>query len=316
MNDRTQPNPTNLTGHAAETQETMAPSGLSHSSSTFNRIFAELPVDFGRFRILKLLGHGAMGTVYLGFDPDLNKEVAIKIPKADLAQDPMLWERFQREARAVGDLNHPNICAMYQVGQVGATHYLEMEYVEGRPLSDFLVERQPLRKVALIVRKLAMALAHAHDRGIVHRDLKPANVMISASGDLKLMDFGLARRFDVASDIRATQSGMIVGSPGYMSPEQVRAEHAKIGPQTDIYGLGVLFYELMTGSLPFNGPLIVMLGQIANQLPARPSLVREEIDSDLESLCLQMLAKQSDKRPKSMTEVVERLAGEEWVEVK
>ncbi len=307
MNDKPQPNPTEQTGPGAETQETMAPSGIAHAGSAFNHLFAELPVDFGRFRILKLLGHGAMGTVYLGFDPDLNKEVAIKIPKADLALDPMLWERFQREARAVGDLSHPNICAMHQVGQVGATHYLEMEYVEGRPLSDFLVERQPLRKVVLIVRKLALALAHAHDRGIVHRDLKPANVMIAASGDLKLMDFGLARRFDAASDVRATQSGMIVGSPGYMSPEQVRAEHAKIGPQTDIYGLGVLFYELMTGSLPFNGPLIVMLGQIANQLPARPSLAREEIDSDLESLCLQMLAKQPDKRPKSMTEVVERL---------
>ncbi len=292
-------------------RETMAPSGLSDSTPTSSGPFAQLPMDFGRFRVLKLLGHGAMGTVYQAVDPELGREVALKIPKGDLAQDAVLWERFQREARAVGDLNHANICGMYEVGQIGATHYICMEYIDGRPLTDYISDGQAQRKVAGVIRKLAEALAHAHERGIVHRDLKPANVMIDVKSEPKLMDFGLARRLDLPSDVRATQSGMIVGSPAYMSPEQARAEHDKIGPRTDIYGLGVLFFEMLTGSLPFRGQMVVVLGQIATQLPPRPTSLRANVHPKLETLCLKMLAKKQQDRPQSMTEVVQILT--DWL---
>ena len=304
MNDRSTSKPADDVEQSLSNRETMAPTNLSDSTPTSSGPFAQLPVEFGRFRVLKLLGHGAMGTVYLAFDPELTKEVALKIPKADLAQDAVLWERFQREARAVGDLNHVNICGMYEVGQIGATHYISMEYIDGRPLSDFISAELPQRKVVGVVRKLAAGLAHAHERGIVHRDLKPDNVMIDAKGEPKLMDFGLARRLDTPSDVRATQSGMIVGSPAYMSPEQARAEHDKIGPRTDVYGLGVLFFEMLTGSLPFRGQMVVVLGQIATQLPPRPTSLRADVDPKLETLCLKMLAKKQQDRPQSMTEVV------------
>ncbi len=288
-------------------RETVAPSGLSDSTPTGSGHFASLPVEFGRFRVLKLLGHGAMGEVYRAFDPEMKKDVALKIPKADLAREAVLWERFQREARAAGDLNHPNICGMYEVSQIGATYFISMEFIDGRPLSDYISDGQSQRKVVGVILKLAAGLAHAHERGIVHRDLKPANVMIDTKGEPKLMDFGLARRLDTPQDVRATQSGMIVGSPAYMSPEQARAEHDKIGPKTDIYGLGVLFYEMLTGSLPFRGQMVVVLGQIATKLPPRPTSLRADVDPQLESLCLKMLAKKQQDRPQSMNEVAQTL---------
>lgn len=292
-------------------RETVAPSGLEDSTPTGSGPFTALPSQFGRYRVTKLLGYGAMGTVYLAFDPELDKEVALKIPKADLAKDPALWERFQREARATGDLDFPSICGMYEIGQIDGTHYISMQYIDGRPLSEFVSDNQSQRKVASVVRKLALGLAHAHERGIVHRDLKPANVMIDTQGDPVIMDFGLARRLEMGGDVRATQSGMIVGSPAYMSPEQAKAEHDQIGPRTDIYGLGVLFFELLTGALPFRGPMVVVLGQIATQPPPKPSSLRADVDPRLESLCLKMLDKQPQNRPSSMTEVAQALT--DWL---
>ncbi|MEK6257167.1 MAG: bifunctional serine/threonine-protein kinase/formylglycine-generating enzyme family protein [Planctomycetota bacterium] len=311
MSDREPPKAAESMQNSLANRETVAPSGLEDSTPTGSGPFTALPSQFGRYRVTKLLGYGAMGTVYLAFDPELNREVALKIPKADLAKDPALWERFQREARAAGDLDFPSICGMYEVGQIDGTHYISMQYIDGRPLSEFVSDNQAPRKVAGVVRKLALGLAHAHERGIVHRDLKPANVMIDTHGDPVIMDFGLARRLEMGGDVRATQSGMIVGSPAYMSPEQAKAEHDQIGPRTDIYGLGVLFFELLTGSLPFRGPMVVVLGQIATQPPPKPSSLRADVDPRLESLCLKMLEKQPQNRPASMTEVAQTLT--DWL---
>ena len=274
--------------------------------------FTEFPTTFGRFQVLRLLGHGGMGSVYLANDPELGKKVALKIPKADLASRPVLWERFQREARAAGDLNHPYICGMHEIGQVGSVHYLSMEYISGRPLHHYISTKQSQRKVASVVRKLAQGLAHAHGLGIIHRDLKPMNVMIDGKGEPKLMDFGLVRRMDVEDgDNRATQPGVILGSPGYMSPEQALADHDQFGPATDVYGLGVVLFELLTGSLPFNGSVAQVLTHIAAKPPPRPSSLRPDIDTELESLCLRMLAKKPQDRPQSMTEVVTILTN--WI---
>ena len=292
-------------------RETVAPSGLEDSTPTSSGPFTALPSQFGRYRVTKLLGRGAMGTVYLAHDPDLGKEVAIKVPKFSGDEDPVMLERFRREARAAGDLNHANICGVYEVGQIGTTHFISMEYIDGRPLSDYISPDLPPRKIAILVRRLALALAQAHDRGIVHRDLKPANIMVNQQGEPVIMDFGLARRLDAAADVRATQSGMIVGSPAYMSPEQARGENDKIGPWTDIYGLGTLFFELLTGSLPFRGPMLSVLGQLATQPPPKPSSLRADVDPRLESLCLKMLQKQPQNRPASMTEVAQTLT--DWL---
>ncbi len=275
--------------------------------------FTEFPTSFGRFQVLRLLGDGGMGSVYLANDPELDKEVALKIPKADLASRPVLWERFQREARAAGDLNHPYICGMYEIGQVGSVHYLSMEYIPGRPLHHYISRKQSQRKVATVVRKLAQGLAYAHGLGIIHRDVKPMNVMIDGQGEPKLMDFGLVRRMDVEDgDNRATQPGVILGSPGYMSPEQALADHDEFGPATDVYGLGVVLFELLTGSLPFNGSVAQVLTHIAAKPPPRPSSLRPDIDTELESLCLRMLAKKPQDRPHSMTEVVTILTN--WIQ--
>lgn len=289
-------------------RETVAPSS---GDSTFSGPFATLPADFGRFRVLKLLGRGAMGTVYLATDPDRKQDVALKIPRFLADDDPVLFERFRREARAASGLDHPNICKVYDVGQVNSLHFISMQYVDGRPLSDYISAEQPQRGIAAVIRKLALALAHAHSRGVIHRDLKPANVMVDGRSEPVMMDFGLARQID-ATDPRATQSGMLVGSPAYMAPEQARAEHDKIGPHTDIYGLGVLFFEMLTGRLPFQGAIVVVLGQVVNQAAPKPSSIRPDIDPKLEALCLKMLQKKPEDRPASMEDVARNLA--EWLQ--
>ena len=185
-----------------------------------------------------------------------------------------------------------------------------MEYIDGRPLADYIGPDQPQRQVAAIVRKLAQGLAHAHELGFIHRDLKPSNVMIASDGQPKIMDFGLALRFGVTGDIRLTQSNTIVGSPAYMSPEQARSENT-LTPASDIYSLGTLFFELLTGELPFQGPMAIVLGRIALQRAPQPSTVRRDVDPRLESLCLKMLEKKPAARPASMTEVAVTLS--DWL---
>ena len=245
-----QPNRDESNQQSMGSRETIAPSGLELDPKNSGP-FPALPVTFGRFEVRKHLGKGAMGTVYLAFDPELNKpeisnQVAIKIPLLQTSDDSTLLERFCREAQATGAMNHPNICKLYEVGEIAGTHYISMEYIDGRPLADYIgQDQQPQlpRQVAGIIRKLAQGLAHAHERGFIHRDLKPTNVMIATNGQPKIMDFGLARRFGVTGDIRLTQSNTIVGSPAYMSPEQARSENDTLTPASDIYSLGTLFFE-------------------------------------------------------------------------
>ena len=313
-----QPNRDESNQQSMGSRETIAPSGLELDPKNSGP-FPALPVTFGRFEVRKHLGKGAMGTVYLAFDPELNKpeisnQVAIKIPLLQTSDDSTLLERFCREAQATGAMNHPNICKLYEVGEIAGTHYISMEYIDGRPLADYIgQDQQPQlpRQVAGIIRKLAQGLAHAHERGFIHRDLKPTNVMIATNGQPKIMDFGLARRFGVTGDIRLTQSNTIVGSPAYMSPEQARSENDTLTPASDIYSLGTLFFELLTCELPFKGPLAVVLGMVALNRVPKPSSIRPDVDPRLEVLCLKMLEKKIESRPKSMTEVADSLA--EWL---
>ncbi len=270
----------------------------------------------GRYRLIGILGQGAMGIVYLAHDPDTQRQVALKLPKfrsTSSADNIELLQRFYREARATGNLDHPNICRVYDVGQSDGTHYIAMAYIEGRSLSEFLGQDQqeliPQPQAAMLVRKLADALQHAHGRGVVHRDLKPGNVMLDVRGEPIVMDFGLACETAITGDIRLTQSGAILGSPAYMSPEQADGQIKKIGPLSDLYSLGVILYELLTGQLPFRGSIAAVLAQILTRNPRPPSALRPDVDPQLESICLKMMAKRPSARFASMRQVVEALDG-------
>ena len=268
---------------------------------------AALPERFGRYRIVRSLGRGAMGDVYLAEDTQLDRSVALKIPRfAD--DDGELFERFYREARAAATLRHPNLCPVHDAGEIGGIHYLSMAFIEGRPLYDVLAEkgRPPEREAATIILKLAKALDAAHKSGVIHRDLKPANIMIDGQQEPIIMDFGLARRTN-KEDARLTQSGLVMGSPTYMSPEQVEGDGDKIGPASDIYSLGVVFFELLTGEVPFRGSIASVLGQIVTVAPKKPSAIVRNVDPALETICLKMLAKRPEDRFGSMCDVANAL---------
>jgi serine/threonine protein kinase len=179
-----------------------------------------------------------------------------------------------------------------------------MAYIQGRDLSQFIKskKRQSETVVANVVRKLALALREAHSNGVLHRDLKPANVMIDRQNEPVVMDFGLARTI-TGGDSRMTDSGTIVGTPAYMSPEQVEGETDKLGPQSDVFSLGVLFYELLTGELPFQGKVGSVLAQIVSKDPRPPSELRADLHPELEAICLRMLSKRIEDRYKSMSGV-------------
>jgi predicted Ser/Thr protein kinase len=251
----------------------------------------------GRYQVVRKLGRGGMGSVYLVRDTRLDRPVALKVPRFDGDDDPEVRERFYREARAVSGLHHPNICPVYDVGEIDGVPYLTMAYIEGEPLSQRLAAG-PLpspAEAAALVRKLARALEAAHGHKVIHRDLKPANVMIGADGEPVVMDFGLARRAD-RGDVRLTQTGALMGTPAYMSPEQAGSDPAAVGPASDVYSLGVMLYELATGRPPFAGSLADVLWQIRAEEPTRPTELRPDLSPELERIILRAMAKSVDKR--------------------
>jgi serine/threonine protein kinase len=252
-----------------------------------------------------------MGTVYLVRDTQLCRQVALKVPHvrpgdADETPDRRILERFYREAHAAAILRHPNLCPVYDVGQIDGIPYLTMAYIRGRPLSRYIDRNRPLspRWVAVLVRKVALALQAAHEKGVIHRDLKPSNVMVCAGSEPMIMDFGLAWRLDRHNmDERLTRIGMVLGTPAYMSPEQMSGRVEDLGPRCDVYSLGVILYELLTGRCPFEGPEAVVLGQVLFLEPERPSRHRPDLDPRLEAVCLKAMAKRDDERYATMSEL-------------
>ena len=217
-----------------------------------------------RYKITGMLGEGGMGVVYRAEDPELGREVALKLLPAEMADNPKRLERFRREAKAVAAINHPNIVTIHSIESVETTHFLTMELVEGESLDHLIPPGgMPLAKVFEIAVPLADALSSAHESGIVHRDLKPANVMVTGENRIKVLDFGLAKLVEdpEASDLEATAfptqateltaEGMVMGTAPYMSPEQV--EGLKMDHRTDIFSLGIVLFEMATGKRPFAG---------------------------------------------------------------
>jgi serine/threonine protein kinase len=274
-----------------------------------------VPRRFGRYRVLEQLGQGAMGTVYLVRDTQLGRLVALKVPHvrpddADGTPDSRALDRFYREAHAAAILHHPNLCPVYDVGEIDGIPYLTMAYINGQPLSRYIDPKRPLslRWVAALVRKLALALQAAHDKGVVHRDLKPSNVMIRGGREPMIMDFGLAWRLDGRdSDKRLTRLGLVLGTPSYMSPEQLSGRVEDLGPRCDVYSLGVIFYEMLTGRCPFEGPEAFVLGQVLFVEPQPLSVLRPDVDARLEAICLKAMAKRESERYASMSELAAAL---------
>ena len=250
-----------------------------------------------------------MGSVYLAEDPELRRHVALKIPKFHDDQDTAARERFYREARAAATISHPNICQVYDIGEQDGTPFITMAYVQGKSLSQFAsANRQwPERDVAKLVRKIAVALAEAHAKGVVHRDLKPGNIMLDQRHEPIVMDFGLAGGIGQPGEETLTHTGMLLGTPAYMSPEQAEADFSRVGPASDVYSLGVICYELLTGRLPFQGPIAAMIVQIVRDEPRRPSELRPSLDERIEAICLKMMAKSPDDRYSTAAEVAAAL---------
>lgn len=276
-------------------------------SGTESATSVEISDSFGRYAIQKVLGQGAMGAVYLAKDTQLDRDVALKIPKfgdGNGVDDEELLARFYREARAAATLRSPNICPVYDVGEIDGQHYITMAFIDGRPLKDYTKSKKTHSEKQIIstIRKLALGLAEAHEIGVIHRDLKPANIMVDLKGEPVVMDFGLARRSS-SDDVQVTQSGAIIGTPAYMAPEQVAGDQSAIDHQADIYALGIIMYELITGEMPFKGNLMALLQQIALNNPTKPSELRPDIDPRLEAICLKMMAGDQAQRYQSMTDV-------------
>jgi len=259
------------------------------------------PTQIGRYRILGELGRGAMGVVYRAEDPMLNRPVAIKtiIMSADPEVRGEYERRFLQEAKAAGGLNHPNLITIHDIGREGDIVYMAMELLEGVDLRELMQRGRLELPVALdILAQVADGLAYAHERGVVHRDIKPGNVMVLANGRAKVMDFGIARMR--ASDIK-TQTGAVVGSPKYMSPEQVRGTVAD--GRSDIFSLGIVLYEVAAGTAPFSAPdTAQFMHQIATATPPPPSALNERLPRVLDLIVARALEKDPDARYQSAAE--------------
>ncbi|HEY6095322.1 MAG TPA: serine/threonine-protein kinase [Gallionellaceae bacterium] len=263
--------------------------------------------QLGRYNIIGELGQGAMGTVYKAVDPLIDRVVAIKTINLSLAlEEKDEYEgRFYQEAKAAGRLSHPNIVTIYDVGKSGDIAYIAMEFLQGRELRDILNDNQrlPVDQIIDIVAQVAMGLAYAHEHDIVHRDVKPSNIMVVRDGHVKITDFGIAR---MASASVRTQTGMVLGSPKYMSPEQVMGKLAD--RRSDIFSLGVMLYEMLTGQAPFNGENVnAIMYQTLNTVPPPPSTLRPGVPDMLNFIVAKALAKDLDDRYQNAKEFADDL---------
>jgi hypothetical protein len=265
-----------------------------------------LPVIPG-YEILGELGRGGMGVVFKARQMSLGRTVALKVLAAGPFSQPALRARFQVEAEATASLKHAHIVQVYEVGQVEGRPYLVLEYMEGGSLAQQLGGKpQPARQAAQALRTLAQAVQHAHEHGIIHRDLKPANVLVGADGQLKITDFGLAKR--ILEGAQVTRSGEILGTPAYMAPEQAGGHRTQIEPAVDVYALGAMLYEMLTGRPPFrdDDPVQTVL-QVLSKEPVPCRRLRPEVPRDLETICLHCLEKDPRKRYPSAAALAEDL---------
>src|SRR5262249_7986681 len=265
------------------------------------------PASFGDYQVEGELGKGAMGVVYRARHAKLDRDVALKMIRSAGLADPEERARFDAEARAVARLQHPNIVQVFEVGEHQGIPCRPLEFVPGGNRAGG-IRGGPgeARRAAELVERLARAVSHAHEHGVVHRDLKPGNVLLTATGEPKLTDFGLAKRIDTDADL--TRTGTICGTPSYMAPEQAAGKAREIGPAADIWALGAILYELLTGRPPFRGATVLdTLNQVRTVDPVPPARLVGRLPRDLETICLKCLRKEVARRYASALELADDL---------
>ena len=263
----------------------------------------------GKYDIEGELGKGAMGVVYKGKDPFIERFVALKTVRADMlrAEDPEATSaqitRFKREARAAGRLNHPNIVGIYEYGEDDSTAFIAMEFIEGRDLKDYFdkEERFEVKTIVRIMGDVLSALDYAHHHGIVHRDIKPANIMLTDDGVVKITDFGIAR----LESSNLTQVGAVMGTPSYMSPEQFMGQ--QVDGRSDIFSAGAVLYQLLTGEKPFTGSLTTVMHRVLHSQPERPSALNVQIPRAFDQVVEKAMAKRPEERYQSAAEFAQAL---------
>lgn len=254
----------------------------------------------GKYNVVKELGRGGMGIVYKADQLGLNRTVALKVLIAGEGASPELITRFVREAQAAGSLHHPNIVQVHDAGVVAGMNYFAMDFVQGTPLDELMrAKKLDVRHSVGLVVKIADALEFAHEKQIIHRDLKPGNVIVDERGEPKVMDFGLAKDFSHASDLSV--SGALIGTPAYMSPEAARGEIRQVDRRSDVYSLGVILYEMVTGVQPFKSDtLLETIAKVVTEEPAAPRKFDANLPVDLDTICLKAITKDPADRYQSM----------------
>ena len=261
--------------------------------------------DDRAFELLESVGGGHFGTVWKARDTKLDRIVAVKIPRRGQIEGPEA-EMFVREARSAAQVRHPGVVGVHEVGREDDMLYIVTDFINGCSLKDWLSRRQlTAKEAAKLCVKIADALQAAHDAGVVHRDLKPGNVMMDLAGEPHLTDFGVAKR--EVGEVTMTMDGQVLGTPAYMSPEQARGDAHNADRRSDVYSLGVILFELLSGELPFRGSQRMMLVQIQTENPPSLRKLQSRIPRDLETICLKCLEKEPAKRFATAREFAEEL---------
>src|SRR5213080_3130464 len=273
--------------------------------------FAEVLMDFGDYELLEEIGRGGQGVVYRARQKSLNRTVALKVIGLGQWATQAHLKRFRREAEAAANLDHPCIVPIYEVGEREGSCYFSMKFIDGGQL-DEVAKRTPIsiRNAAELIAKLARTVHYAHEHGILHRDIKPGNILVDATGEAHLTDFGLARLLETKSTVTHTMD--VLGTPSYMAPEQAVGNNARVSSATDIYGLGAVFYQLLTGHPPFaGGTTYETVRLVLEQEPRQLRLWNPKIDRDLATICLKCLEKDPKKRYPAAAGLAEDL--EHWL---
>ena len=273
--------------------------------------FAKLPMQFGRYEVRKELGRGQMGSVYLAKDIELDRLVALKVARVSASGSAKILKRMEIEARAAAKIDHPLICKVYDTGEIDGIRFIALQYIDGEDLKQYLkrVGRQrPDGEAVRLVLQILRALDAAHAKEVIHRDLKPENVMLNKKHDPVIMDFGLARKTIASSDAGLTQ-GMIVGTAAYMSPEQATGKAGEIDQRSDLYAVGVMLFEMLTGEWPFTGGSIEVMGKKCVQEPPSPLTLNPALNPQLAAVCHKMIAKKNEDRYTTCAEIISALQG-------